>query len=189
MSKEIEIQVRIKSANPLLKILDTDASWQYEKQQIDEYYTPPHRDFVSLRPIKEWLRLRDMEGEHSINYKKWHYDADGKSNYCDEYETPLKDIEQVRNIFTALNYKKIVTVDKKRKVWLYKDWEISLDKIQQLGNFVEIEYKGTENPDPKQETKKMAEFLKSIGCEKIERNFLGYPFQLLFPDEVNWELV
>ncbi len=35
----------------------------------------------------------------------------------------------------------------------------------------------------------MIEFLKSHNIGKIERNYLGYPFQLLFPDEVEWEEV
>jgi len=113
----------------------------------------------------------------------------GKSNYCDEYETPLEYIEQVRNIFTPLNYKKIVTVDKIRKAWQFRDWEVSVDQIRGLGDFVEIEYKGSENVNPKEETDKMVNFLKSLDCGKIERNYLGYPFQLLFPDEVNWEVV
>lgn len=189
MPREIEIQVRIKTANPLIKKLDTEGSLQYEKRQVDEYYTPVHRDFTSVRPVKEWLRLRDMEGKYSLNYKMWHYEADGKSNYCDEYETPLQDIKQVRSIFTALDYKKIVTVEKKRRAWMYKDWEVSVDRVLQLGDFVEIEYKGNKNVNPKEETDKMVTFLKNLGCNKIERNYLGYPFQLLFPDEVNWEVV
>jgi len=189
MPKEIEIQVRLKTVNPLIKILNVEGLFQYEKRQVDEYYTPPHRDFTSVRPVKEWLRLRDMEGKYSLNYKNWHYDMNGKSNYCDEYETPLEYIEQVRNIFTALNYKKIVTVDKIRKAWQFRDWEVSVDQIRGLGDFVEIEYKGSENVNPKEETDKMVNFLKSLDCGKIERNYLGYPFQLLFPDEVNWEVV
>jgi len=187
MPKEIEIQVRLTTASPLIKTLGINGLFQYEKRQVDEYYIPPHRDFTGVRPIKEWLRLRDASGAYSLNYKNWHYDADGKSDYCDEYETPLQDIEQARNIFTALNYKKIVTVDKVRKAWLYQDWEVAIDRIQGLGDFVEIEYKGSANPDPRAETKKMVAWLKSIGVENIERNYLGYPFQLLFPGEVEWE--
>jgi len=33
----------------------------------------------------------------------------------------------------------------------------------------------------------MVNFLKSIGCGKIERNYVGYLFQLLFPEEVKFE--
>ncbi len=189
MPKEIEIQVRIENIKPLLSLLEKEGDFQYEKRQVDEYYTPPHRDFIAVRPVKEWLRLRDAEGKHSLNYKNWHYDADGRSDYCDEYETPIEDIVQVRNMFVALDYKKIVTVDKQRKVWNYKEWEVSVDAVKDLGDFVEIEYKGSDAPDPRQTTDEMVQFLKDTGCGKIERNFLGYPFQLLFPDEIKWDRV
>jgi len=33
----------------------------------------------------------------------------------------------------------------------------------------------------------MIKFLKNIGCGKIKRNYVGYPFQLLFPSEVKLE--
>ncbi len=189
MGKEIEIQVRVGNVQPLLQLLEKEGSFQYDSRQLDEYYTPPHRDFISVRPIKEWLRLRDAEGSYSITYKNWHYDENGKSNYCDEYETSIDNIEQIRRMYGAIDFKKIITVDKQRKAWQYKDWEVSIDAIKDLGDFVEIEYKGSGEPDPKQVTDEMAQFLKSTGCGKIERNYLGYPFQLLFPDEVEWEEV
>ena len=36
----------------------------------------------------------------------------------------------------------------------------------------------------KKTTDEMVEFLKSLGCGKIERDYVGYPFKLLFPGEV-----
>lgn len=33
----------------------------------------------------------------------------------------------------------------------------------------------------------MVKFLKNIGVGKIKRNYVGYPSQLLFPDQVKWE--
>jgi adenylate cyclase class 2 len=133
------------------------------------------------------LRLRDAEGNCSLNYKKWHYDTDGRSNHCDEYETEISDIQQFRNVFKVLGFKTLVTVDKVRKSWNYQDYEISMDSIKDLGDFVEIEYKGEGSPDPKKTTNEMIEFLKSQNVGKIERNYLGYLFQLLFPEEVEWE--
>ncbi|MFH1236352.1 MAG: class IV adenylate cyclase [Parcubacteria group bacterium] len=189
MPTEIEIQVRIQNVQPLLDLLQREGKFSYQKRQVDDYFTPPDRDFTAVRPIKEWLRLRDAEGTASINFKNWHYDAGGRSHYCDEYETNLQDIEQARNIFNALQLKKIVTVDKVRQAWAYRDWEIAIDAIQNLGDFVEIEYKGHGSPDPKAECELMVQFLKDAGCGKIERNYLGYPFQLMFPDEVTWEVV
>ena len=113
----------------------------------------------------------------------------GKSGHCDEYKTEIEDIIQARKIFEALNFKFLVTVDKLRKTWKYKDYEIDIDSIKGLGDFVEIEYIGNEDADPKKITEEMIKFLKEIGCGKINRNYVGYPFQLLFPEETKYEEV
>ncbi|MBU4204815.1 class IV adenylate cyclase [Patescibacteria group bacterium] len=185
---EIEIQVNIENSKPLIDFLAENAHHKSEKRQIDEYFSPAHRNFLEFRPLKEWLRLRNSGGNYSINYKNWHFDENSKSSYCDEYETKIEDINKIRKIFDVLNFKQVVLVDKLRKTWIYKDYEISIDNVKNLGDFVEIEYIGNnENADAKVITDEMINFLKNIGCGKIKRNYVGYPFQLMFPKEVEYE--
>lgn len=185
---EIEIQVRVENSDQLVAFLQENATYKGESHQIDTYYTPSHRNFIKERPVKEWLRLRNSSGKYSINYKNWHYEKDGRSHYCDEYETPVQDIEQLQKIFTALDMKEVVVVDKIRKIWNYKNYKIALDSIKGLGNFVEIEYDGKETYEkPAEITKDMISFLKEFNVGEISRNYVGYPFQLLFPDEVEYE--
>lgn len=187
---EIEIQVNIENSRPLLSFLEKNADFQKENHQTDEYFSPVHRNFIEVRPVKEWLRLRDSDGKYSITYKNWYFTENGKSHHCDEYETGIDDLNQIQKILEVLNLKSIVTVDKLRKTWTYKDYEVDVDSINGLGDFVEIEYIGKdEDADPKKITEEMINFLKDIGCGKIKRNYVGYPFQLLFPEETKYEEV
>lgn len=186
---EIEIQVNVESCESLLKFLEEDANFQSEKHQIDEYFSPAHKNFLASRPVQEWLRLRDADGKCSFNYKNWHFDEDGKSHYCDEFETKVENKEQIKKILIALDFKPVVTVDKVRKIWTYQDYEIAIDSVKGLGNFVEIEYIGIDKEVvPKVITSGMIDFLKKISCGKITRNYVGYPFLLLFPNEVKYEV-
>lgn len=184
---EIEITVNIEKSKPLTNFLEKNAEFRKEKHQVDEYFTPAHRNFIKVKPTKEWLRLRDEDGKCSINYKNWHYDEPGKSSYCDEYETEVKDLNKLKKILEVLDFKTLVRVDKIRKTWTYKDYEIDFDSVKGLGDFVEIEYIGKEQVNPKKTTEEMVNFLKSLGCGKIKRDYTGYPFQLLFPEEVKYE--
>lgn len=186
---EIEIQARVEDIKPLKDFLEASADFLGEKRQIDEYYTPAHRDFASMRPIKEWLRLRDAAGKYSVTYKNWHHGKDGQSlDYCDEYETELKDGESFRKILQAMDFKFLTVVDKIRKIWVYQNYEIALDSVLNLGDFVEIEYKDKEdNLEPEKILKDSVFFLKSFGCGKLERNNGGYPFLLMFPEEAKYE--
>ncbi len=75
-----------------------------------------------------------------------------------------------------------------KKIYLFKNYEIAIDKVKDLGDFVEIEYKGKEkNKTPEKITEEMIKFLKDLDCGKIYRNYVGYPFQRLFPKEVKEE--
>ena len=97
-------------------------------------------------------------------------------------------MDQVEKIFNSLEINPIVIVDKTRKIYKYKDYEISIDSIKSLGNFVEIEYKGKHTTkSPAKITDEMIKFLKDLNCGKISRNYVGYPFQMLFPKEVKYE--
>lgn len=183
---EIEIQVKIGDRSKLGAFLAKEAKPVGKIYQKDEYYTPQHRNFVGVRPAAEWLRLRESSG-NSITYKNWYYKQDGTSDYCDEYETKLDNIEQMRKIFAALDIQPLITVEKTRELWHYKDYEVALDHVTGLGDFVEVEFKGnTKNVDPEKITADMIKFLKRTGCGKIEINHLGYPFMLLYPAEVKF---
>jgi adenylate cyclase class 2 len=189
-NKEVEIQVQIENSKNLKAFLKKEARFIGEERQIDKYFSPKHRDFLKVRPVVEWLRLRDSSNKLSINYKNWHVDKEGRTHFCDEYETPIGSVEQLENIFAPLGIKQIAVVDKTRKIYMYKNFEVSIDAIKGLGDFVEIEYKGKlGKKKPKDITNEMIKFLKDLNCGKISRNYVGYPFQLLFPKEVKVEEV
>lgn len=97
----------------------------------------------------------------------------------------------MRKIFAALHFRSVAVVDKIRKTWLYDKYEISLDSIKGLGDFVEIEYNSEDaaTVDPKVVTDAMVQFLKDRGCGVIKRNYQGYAFLILFPDERENEVV
>lgn len=179
--------MRIENSQPLLDFLEKHGEFKYESRQLDEYFTPSHRDFTAVRPVKEWLRLRTEAGEQTLTYKNWHYESDGRSYHADEYETQMANLASLKKLFAALNFKPLTVVDKTRRAFQYKDYEIALDSIKDLGDFVEIEYKGQTQVQPKVIYNEMVEFLRSLGCGKIHRNNGGYPFLLMFPDEAKYE--
>ena len=177
---EIELQAKLEHSKPLLDFLGKEAQFESENHQIDEYFTPAHRDFLSPRPIEEWFRLRDSNGKYSVNYKKWHFDKEGRGLYADEFETKIESIDTMRNILENLNFKPVTVVDKKRKIWRHKDYEIAMDSVKNLGDFVEIEYYGNRHhADHKEIMDEMIAFLKNLGCGTLEINHTGYPALLI----------
>jgi len=184
---EIEIQLEVENVKPLKSFLAKNAKKTGSLHQIDRYFTPAHKDYLEIRPINEWLRLRDSNGKHLITYKNYHYDATSYRAYCDEYETSIGEIKQAELIFSALGMTEIAVVDKKRTTYLYKDFEVAIDSVKGLGDYVELEHKGEGvKEDAKKIADEMIDFLKSVGVGKIRKNDVGYPFLILFPNEVIW---
>lgn len=187
--REIEIQLKVEKTIKLQKFLKQNAKFLYKTQQIDTYYTPAHRNFVKVKPVREWLRLRDSDGKYSITYKNWHYNKDGKSYHCDEYESKLDNLKSFQKLFSALDMKVLIVINKKRTVWKYRSYEISIDKVKGLGTFVEVEFSGKTDKSPKQISLEMIKFIKELDCGKIEINRQGYPYLLLFPKDAKFEEV
>lgn len=190
-SREIEIKVKVQNGKKLISFLSQKAKFISHQTQKDEYFVPVHRNFTAQNPIKEWFRIRIENDSCSLNYKFWHFESDGKARMADEYETQVSDPVQLRKILDSLNFKSVVFVDKTRTSWMYKDYEVAIDSVKKLGEFVEIEYKGknTSSKTAKEITQEMVDFLTKLNCGKISRNFQGYPFLLLFPQKAEFEAV
>jgi len=187
---EIEIQVSVENSGSLLDFLQAQAAFVGELSQADEYFSSPTDDFLAKRPVSRWLRLRRSAKGCFLNYKNWHFNELGESHHCDEFETKIEDIDSAKKILLALNFRPIVMVEKVRKIWHYQDYEIALDSVLDLGDFVEIEYIGRDkNVIPEEITKAMILFLKNLGVGKITRNHVGYPFLALFPEEVEYQIL
>ena len=185
MYKEIEIQAKIENSNDIRKLVTAEAVLVSENRQIDQYYVPAHRDFLSVKPIEEWFRIRGEKGIFSVNYKKWHYENE-VGIYADEFETIIENKEAYEKILDALNFTKVVTVDKIRLKYNYRDYEIAFDTVVGLGDFIEIEWKGKQDVSPEEITDAMFAFLKGNNCGKIQNTNGGYPMALLFPEDVKY---
>lgn len=188
MAKEIEIKVQIENSADLVKFLETEGRFLFEQKQVDEYFSPVHRNFIDKKPVEEWFRVRTEGSKSSLNYKKFDFDNTGRANHSDELEVGVSDPEEMKIILKKLDFKSLVVVDKFRRAWRYKDYEVAFDQVKDLGNFIEIEYKGNEG-NPKIITDEMVIFLKTYNCGKISRNFRGYPYMLLFPEDQDSEIL
>lgn len=182
MSKNIEVELKFKllNAEAVVSFLTSNAEFKYKSFQHDIYYNAPHRDFLEDQAnISEWLRIRVEKDKAQINYKDWQPHDNSVKTHCKEYETDVQSYEQLSLILDALNFKKLIEVKKTRRAWLYKDVEVSIDEVEGLGQYLEVEYKGNDLESIEQ----IREFLQSIvtemGTETKGLDLKGYPFGLL----------
>lgn len=120
------------------------------------------------------LRIREQGDKILFTLKKH------RSNEldCIEKELEIGNKEIMEDIFELLGYEKTVEVHKKRIKTNYKDYEICLDSINDLGYFIEVEKISDEDGEKIQN--ELFNFLETIGIKKEDRVLKGY-------DTLLWE--
>jgi len=138
-NQEIEFRFKIKEKEKLLKWLNDNARFLYEKKQIDEYFTPQHKNFLKEKYPYRWLRIRKSGNKSLITYKHFYPEGAKEHTHGDEYEFGIDNAELMRTIFMRLDFESLVIVHKSRRAYKYKNCEITVDDIKGLGVFSDIE--------------------------------------------------
>jgi predicted adenylyl cyclase CyaB len=183
MSKqEVEICFPLKNVAAVRTFLDKNAKFSYENRQIDTYYdsaaTGWTKSVDSQNPIYFWLRVREEGDVASINFKDFSRDHRTDVASCAEFESVVQNPHDVKQILEQLSFTPVVTVDKTRRAYKFRDAEIVLDNIVGLGDNIEIEYYGDQS-DVDEIRGYLHAILTEIGAEIGEKDTLGYPHRLL----------
>jgi adenylate cyclase class 2 len=147
-------------------------------RQVDTYYNAPHRDFLGTEVVSEWLRIRTDGCGGSLNFKRFHPVEAVAKTHADEFETGVDDVEAVRRLLAALDFRPLVTVEKTRVAYRLPDVEVVFDHVVGAGDFVELEYKG-EADDVTDATLRLDRVIASLGVELGAPVDRGYPHMLL----------
>jgi adenylate cyclase, class 2 len=147
-------------------------------RQVDAYYNAPHRNFLDADVISEWLRIRTEEHGGSINFKRFHPVGSVARTHADEYEAGVDDVEAVRRLLEALDFRPLVTVEKTRVAYRLPDVEVVFDHVTGAGDFVEFEYKGDAD-DVADATRRLDRVIASLGVALGAEVRRGYPHMLL----------
>ena len=182
MNVEVEIKLKIENFEEVKAKVSAVGKLIKSIKQVDEYYIPCHRDFFAQKPHPtEWLKIRTNPDKVIFEYdKSINRTENGDQDCAEEYETEISNAEEFRKILGFLDFKKVITVEKQREYWDCGNLEIALDKIEGLGNFIEVEAKG--NFDSTDDAKKAClKFLDELGVEDAENVKInkGYPVLLL----------
>jgi adenylate cyclase, class 2 len=179
MNEEIEIKEILKNPQQIEDKLKQIAKFVKEKTQIDEYFTPKHENYFELkRPVK-YIRVRHEDNKSNVEFQFLHFEGDSKNLIkTDEYETKVEDPKMMSIILKKLDMVHKVTVKKQRKQFDYKDFEIVIDNVEQLGYFIEVEAKKLLGS--LKETKQACfNILEEIGAEWEHPTLGGYPILIL----------
>ena len=180
MDREIEIKLEItkNEYDKLLSYLLKNGSNQTKKEQNDIYFSPKYRPFFGREINDECLRIRIMKDKNILSYKKIFFGNSDDDIHLEEHESDVSDLEQVIKILNCLDIEKVLTLHKIRDSFMYQDiFEISLDKVTDLGYFIELEIKD-DSLSVYDANTKLKDLVTSFDLSLTSRNLEGYATML-----------
>ena len=168
MPMEIEAKAHVKNLRDLEKnIISMGAKLEWMGEQRDTYYNHPERDFAKT---DEALRVREEDKKIILTYKGPKIDNLTKTR--EEIKVKVGDMTSIKELLGKLGFKDQKVVKKQRKKYLLGKFKVCLDKVEDLGEFVEIEAV-TQPKEASREVdllrNEVLRILEELGLKELER--------------------
>ena len=137
---EVEIKAKVRIRGIEKKIRDLGARFIKKELQEDTYFCHPCRDFKAK---DEALRVRMVEGDYFLTYTGERQDPETKAR--PEIETKVGGT--ILDILKFLGFSEVRKILKERDVYGWGRLKICLDRVQGLGEFLEVEGKDWEDKE------------------------------------------
>lgn len=173
---EIKLEIEAKKYNNLLEYFQNENVKHINKKQHDIYFSPENPKFFGGNINDECIRIRIQKDKYILCYKKIYFGEKELDTHIAEYETEISNLEATINILKGVRINKVCEVKKNRDSFIYKDiFEISLDKVEGLGYFIEVEMYDKNIPI-KEANRLLLEFIKEMDLDITRRNLKGYSY-------------
>ncbi|MDS0258205.1 class IV adenylate cyclase [Haloarcula sp. S1CR25-12] len=174
---EVEVKVAADLAAVAERLDELSATQTGDVVQVDTYYDAPHREFAETdEALRVRRETRDGETAARITYKGPLVEAESKTR--EEYETAVGDGETADTIFERLGFEPAATVRKDRRFYRYDGYTVTLDAVEGVGEFVEVE---TETDESGVEAAREGAFavLRELGLDPENQTRTSYLGMLL----------
>lgn len=175
--REIEIKIRVKDLSEVeSKLKEFGCILSGPINQHDIIYSKNGlKEFESAKEGDVILRIRKQDHNTEFNLKQQ------KSSEMDnlEYETEISNLEAMDNILKALGWFPEVEVKKVRRKGKLGEYEICLDRVEELGDFIELEKFTDDNADPDEVREELFKVLEKFGLSREDEEVRGYDNQII----------
>lgn len=166
---EIEIKVHVQDLQAIReRILASGAPLLGEGIEYDAYYTSPDRNFAAT---DEALRLREADNYALLTYKGPKVGS-GSFKAREELNVRVESLDVMDLILQRIGFSKTASVRKHRESYSIGRATVTLDSVDELGLFAEIEAAaGLSQEESEKEIERIAEEYGIIG-ERLTESYL-----------------
>ena len=155
---EVETKLKINNMGQMAERLKgLKGMYKGEKTETDLYFD--HRDTQIFRNGSA-LRVRDADGKYRLTYKGPKKDDETTSR--EEIEIGIESAREMRKILAELGFYVLCGVKKQRKTYLLGNLIVTLDDVEGLGEFIEVEGKASNDVEYKEKKKEIFMLLNDL---------------------------
>ncbi len=165
----IEIELKGYADDRIFERVRERFEFMRKERQEDLYFQHPCRDFAETDEALR-IRIKKFNGhfEAFLTYKGPKLDRISKTRR--EIEVPINDVDAYIDILHSLGFREVISVEKTReKYYVEKGITITLDEVEGLGKFIEIEKLAGGDVSIDQEVENLKRMLLDLGVRKFER--------------------
>jgi adenylate cyclase class 2 len=178
---EVEVKVRAAHEGVRERLTECDAEPLGRVTQVDTYFDAPHREFAET---DEALRIRrethagDTDGDDGTDVRLTYKGplVEAKSKTREEIETAVENGDDVRAILAGVGFEPAATVRKERERFALEGFTVTLDTVDGLGEFVEVETEAAEESDVPERREAAFDLFRSLGLDpddQLRTSYLG----------------
>ncbi|MCK5624568.1 class IV adenylate cyclase [Candidatus Pacearchaeota archaeon] len=176
---EVETKVKIDNVSEIRNKIKKIAKFEKKEIKEDDYFTLQKKGYP-----KKSFRIRNNGKKLIVNFKKHLKELNSQKIVVKkESEFELADKLHIENFFALLDdfgFKKWIKKRKTTESYIYKKDKkvtIEINKVQYLGNYIEIEYKAKKS-EVKKAKKKILQVLQELKINKNKIDNTGYTRRL-----------
>ncbi|MEA1999176.1 MAG: class IV adenylate cyclase [Euryarchaeota archaeon] len=155
---EVETKLKINNIEQMEdRLKGLKGTYKDEKTELDLYFD--HQDTRIFRNGGA-LRVRDADGKYRLTYKGPKKDDETTSR--EEIEIGIESAREMQKILAELGFYMLCEVRKQRKTYLLGDLIVTLDEVEGLGEFIELEGKASNDAEYKEKKKEIFMLLNDL---------------------------
>lgn len=168
--KEVEVKAKVRDkSNLLTRIEAMGIKLGPEIIQTDTIFVPVAVMSLPCNVGVPVLRIRSQGNKNILTQKIRLTNGLDKQ----ESETEISNPKAAKNIILSTGFKEMESFTKHRRKAKYQNWEICVDEVEGLGDFIEVE-EMSEDGNSKKIQSELFGFLKNLGITEADREHYGY---------------
>lgn len=178
--QEIEVKVKTKDNDEVIRQLEAAGCIFADAiHQDDVTYASTKESMDAFMRSKVFVRIRQIMGGDTIFTVKFDDQRHVLGMAAIEHEVKVSSAEELEQMLLLMGFKKIVRVQKMRRKTTYKEYEICVDDVEELGSYMEIEKLADKDADPRAVHEELVGVLETLGIDLGGRVSKGYDMLML----------